>query len=142
LDFIFAVPPPGPVLRSPPALRLGASIIQYGPNDLQLATGESSEDTGRILAQYLDAMVVRTNGSDEEMRGLAQQGLMCVINAMSETEHPTQVIGDLISIKERTGDLQGRTVAYFGEGNNTAAALAFAVALTPGMCIHFFTPKG
>lgn len=123
------------------AQRLGASIIQYGPGDLQLSTGETPEDTGRVLSQYLDALVIRTNGSDSEMEALASQDKMAVINAMSEQEHPTQVIGDLITIKEATGGLSGRRIVYMGEGNNTAAALAHAVSLVEGMELLLFTPE-
>jgi ornithine carbamoyltransferase len=122
------------------ALRLGGSIMQYGPNDLQLVTGESPADTGRVLSSYLDALVVRTNGADEELRSLAAQPVMPVINAMSASEHPTQAIGDLITIQEVTGGLSGRTILYLGEGNNTASSLAFAVALTPGMRLVLMTP--
>src|SRR3954464_12036699 len=50
------------------ALRLGANMVQYGPNDLQLVTGETIEDTARVLANYLDILVIRTNDSPEEMR--------------------------------------------------------------------------
>ena len=121
-------------------LRLGGSIIQYGPNDLQLVTGESPSDTGRVLSSYLDALVVRTNGEDDELRSLAAQSAMSVINAMSASEHPTQAIGDLITIHEVTGGLCGRTVLYLGEGNNTASSLAFAVAMTPGMRLVLMTP--
>jgi ornithine carbamoyltransferase len=123
------------------ALRLGAQIVTYGPNDLQLITGESIEDTARILSGFLDALVIRTNGSIVEMRAMAAETGMVVINAMSENEHPTQVIADLATIKEKFGRLEGIHVLYLGEGNNTATALALAVALTPGMKITFVTPK-
>jgi ornithine carbamoyltransferase len=124
------------------ALRLGASTVAYGPNDLQLVTGETIEDTARVLSGYLDALVIRTNSSIDEMRSLAAQEEMAVINAMSENEHPTQAIADLSTIKEHFGRLRDIHVLYLGEGNNTAAALAFAVAQTPGMQITFVTPEG
>jgi len=123
------------------AQKLGASIICYGPTDLQLATGETPEDTGRVLSQYLDVLVVRTNGTDEEMCGLARQDRMSVINAMSASEHPTQAIGDLITMKEAAGSFEHRHVLYLGEGNNTAAALAFAVAMMPRMKLTLMTPQ-
>jgi ornithine carbamoyltransferase len=123
------------------ALKLGAQIVAYGPNDLQLATGETIGDTARILSGFLDALVIRTNGSIAEMRTLASGTGMAVINAMSENEHPTQAIADLATIKERFGRLWGIHVLYLGEGNNTATALALAVALTPGMKITFVTPE-
>jgi ornithine carbamoyltransferase len=124
------------------AVKLGARTIAYGPDDLQLVTGETIEDTAWVLSGYLDALVIRTNGSIAEMRALADQNEMAVINAMSENEHPTQAIADLATIKERFGRLADIHVLYLGEGNNTAIALAFAVAQTPGMKVTFVTPEG
>lgn len=124
------------------ALKLGAQTVTYGPNDLQLVTGETIEDTARVLAGYLDALVIRTNNSIAEMRALAEQGEMAVINAMSENEHPTQAIADLSTIKEKFGRLEDIHLLYLGEGNNSATALALAVAQTPGMKVTFITPEG
>jgi ornithine carbamoyltransferase len=124
------------------ALKLGARTVAYGPKDLQLVTGETIKDTARVLSGYLDALVIRTNGSIAEMRDLADQSEMAVINAMSENEHPTQAIADLATIKERFGRLEDIHVLYLGEGNNTATALALAVAQTPGMRLTFVTPEG
>jgi ornithine carbamoyltransferase len=124
------------------ALKLGASTVAYGPNDLQITTGETVEDTARVLSNYLDALVVRTNDSLDEMRAFASQDRMAVVNAMSENEHPTQAIADLVTIKEALGRLSDVHVLYVGEGNNSAAALALAAALTPGMCLTVVTPEG
>ena len=124
------------------ALKLGASTVAYGPDDLQLTTGETVEDTARVLSNYLDALVVRTNDSLAEMRAFASQDRMAVVNAMSENEHPTQAIADLVTIKEALGRLGDVHVLYMGEGNNSASALAFAAALTPGMCLTIVTPEG
>ncbi len=123
------------------ALRLGAQTVAYGPSDLQLVTGETIEDTARVLSGYLDALVIRTNNSIAEMKALASQSDMAVINAMSENEHPTQAIADMSTIKEKFGRLEGIHVLYLGEGNNTATALALAVAQTPGMKVTFITPE-
>ena len=124
------------------ALRLGAQTIHYGPQDLQLVTGESIEDTARVLSGFIDILVVRTNGDFAEMKALASQDEMAVVNAMSENEHPTQAITDLITLKEAFGHLDGLHVLYIGEGNNSAASLALAVALTPGMRLTIITPEG
>lgn len=124
------------------ALKLGAHTVAYGPHDLQLVTGEPVEDTARVLSGYLDALVIRTNESIAEMKIWAQQDEMAIINAMSDNEHPTQAIADLSTIKEAFGRLETIHVLYLGEGNNTAAALALAVAQTPGMKITFVTPEG
>jgi ornithine carbamoyltransferase len=124
------------------ALKLGAGVITYGPQDLQINTGETVEDTARVLSGYLDAIVIRTNGPDDELKAFAAQDRMSVVNAMSETEHPTQAIADLVTIREALGRLDDVHVLYLGEGNNSAAALALAVALTPGMSLTIVTPEG
>jgi len=85
--------------------------------------------------------VIRTNDTIEEMRAFASQDEMAVINAMSDAEHPTQAVADLVTIKEVFGRLRGVEIFYVGEGNNTAAALALAVALSPGMRLTLATPK-
>jgi ornithine carbamoyltransferase len=124
------------------AMKLGARIICYGPSDLQLVTGETTQDTARVLANYLNALVVRTNGSIEEMKAMTMQNDMAVINALSELEHPTQSIADLVTIKEIFGRLNDIHVLYLGEGNNTAAALALAMAQIKGMRLTLVTPEG
>jgi len=124
------------------AMRLGANVIQYGPNDLQIVTGETIEDTARVLSNYLDILVIRTNETPAEMRSLAAQNQMAVINAMSASEHPTQALADLTTIKEAFGRLDGLHLLYLGEGNNTASALAFAVGMTEGMRLTLVTPAG
>ena len=123
------------------ALKLGAGIISYGPNDLQINTGETAKDTAEVLSKYLSAFVVRTNGADQELRDFAVQQAMPVINAMSESEHPTQVIADLIAMKETFGRLTDIHILHLGEGNNTAAALAYIVAKLPNLKLSFFTPE-
>ena len=124
------------------AIKLGATPVAYGPNDLQIATGETIRDTARVLSAYLDALVIRTNDTIDEMRAFASQNDMAVINAMSDSEHPTQAIADLVTIKEVFGHLNGVEVLYVGEGNNTAAALALATSLSPGMRLTLATPEG
>jgi len=124
------------------AMKLGASVIGYGPNDLQITTGETLSDTGRVLANYLDALVIRTNDSMSEMQELAGQDRMAVINAMSGEEHPTQAIADLVTIHEALGRLEGVHVLYLGEGNNTLASLALAMSLIPKMRLTMVTPPG
>jgi ornithine carbamoyltransferase len=124
------------------ALRLGGQIISYGPDDLQLVTGETHADTGRVLAGMVDALVTRTAGDPADLRALAAQGRMPVINAMSADEHPTQAIGDLATIHRQAGRMEDVAVLYVGEGNNTAAALALALTRFAGARLHLRTPAG
>lgn len=112
------------------ATRLGAQVVTYGPDDLQLVTGESPEDTARVLSNYLDLLVARTNGELDELRRFTGAGLG-VVNALTEHEHPTQALADLSTLREAFGELAGRELLYVGEGNSTAAALVLATALTP-----------
>jgi ornithine carbamoyltransferase len=124
------------------AMKLGAQIIAYGPNDLQTETGETLSDTARVLVNYLDALVIRTNDSIEEMRQLASQDRMAIVNAMSQNEHPTQSLADLTTLREHFGRLSGLHLLYMGEGNNSASALAFAVSRLAGMRLTLVTPDG
>jgi ornithine carbamoyltransferase len=124
------------------AQKLGATTISYGPDDLQTNTGETVRDTGRVLAGYLDALVVRTNESVDEMRELASTDYMAVVNAMSAQEHPTQAIADLSAMKEAFGQLTELHVLYMGDGNNTLASLALAMAMMPRMRLTMVTPRG
>jgi ornithine carbamoyltransferase len=124
------------------AQKLGAQTVVFGPQDLQLVTGETLEDTGRVLSGYLDALVIRTNDPQAEMEALARQDRMAIINAMSAEEHPTQAIADLSTILEVRGDVEGVHLLYLGEGNNSTSALAFAFALTPRAHLTIATPEG
>ncbi|MGV9451898.1 ornithine carbamoyltransferase [Streptomyces sp. NPDC003635] len=124
------------------ALRLGAQIIAYGPGDLQLNTGETSEDTGRVMSRMLDVLVARTAGDPAEMRAWAAQERMAVINAMSADEHPTQALTDLTTLQGQFGRVDGLKVLYVGEGNNTASALALALTRFPEVEFELRTPPG
>ena len=123
------------------AAKLGASVITYGPNDLQTNTGEIIQDTTRVLSGYLDALVLRTAESLEEMKDFANQDEMSIINAMSDKEHPTQALADLATLKEHFGSLNGLHILYIGEGNSTAAALALGISKLPTMHLTMLTPE-
>lgn len=124
------------------AHRLGADVIAYGPNDLQENTGETVADTGRVLAGMLDALVARTAGDPAELTTMAAWPTMAVINAMTRDEHPTQALADLATVQTLRGGLDGVRICYFGEGNNTAVALALAIARVPKAALHLLTPPG
>lgn len=124
------------------ALRLGAQIIAYGPDDLQLNTGETTEDTGKVFSRMLDVLVARTAGDPAELRGWASQDRMSVINAMSSVEHPTQAVTDLVTLQRRFGKIEQLRVLYVGEGNNSAASIALAITRYPGVHLELRTPAG
>lgn len=123
------------------AIRLGSVPISYGPADLQTRTGESLADTGRVFGSMLDLLVVRTAGPHADLVTIAESSGIPVINAMTTEEHPTQAIGDLAIIEGQVG-LAGVRVLYVGEGNNTAVALAYALAVVADAQVTFATPSG
>lgn len=124
------------------ALRLGARIVTFGPSDLQENTGETSEDTARVLSSMLDVLVARTAGEQDEFSGWARQSRMSVVNAMSATEHPTQALTDLTTMLMHFGRIEDLRVLYIGEGNNTAAALGLGLSRFRGAELHLVTPPG
>jgi ornithine carbamoyltransferase len=122
------------------ALRLGADIITYGPNDLQLNTGESEADTGRVLGAMLDGLIARTSLDNGQLYQWADE--LTVVNAMSKDEHPTQGLTDLTTIAGHFGRVEGLRVLYTGEGNNSAVALARALPRFPDVHLELRTPPG
>ena len=122
--------------------RIGATVVTFGPADLQTNTGETLEDTARTLAGYLDVLVMRTNEGVGEMRAFAAHPGMSVVNALSSDEHPTQALADLSTLQEHFGRLDGLSLLYCGEGNRTAAALALALSRIPGTRLILATPPG
>ncbi len=124
------------------ALRLGASVVSYGPADLQTETGETTGDTAAVLSGMLDGFVTRTAASTAELRTMACQDRMSVVNAMTTEEHPTQALADLVTMMLQFGRLDGLRVLYIGEGNNTAAALALTIPRFANTRLELRTPPG
>ncbi len=119
---------------------MGGSAVVLRGDELQLGRGETIEDTGTVLARYVDAIVVRTFGQDRVER-LADAASVPVINALSDYEHPCQALADLQTIREKKGDLGGLSLAYIGDGNNVAHSLMLA-GVKSGMDVRIATPKG
>jgi ornithine carbamoyltransferase len=122
--------------------RLGATVVYYGPNDLQTNTGETLQDTARVFAGYMDVLVMRTNETVEDMKVFAAHPTLSVVNALSREEHPTQALADLTTLLEHFGRLEGLDVLYCGEGNRSAAALALAFSRIRGARLTLATPAG
>lgn len=123
------------------ALTLGCDVLHLGPADLQLTTGETWSDTGTILANYLDVVVARTNGPQRELAELAAH-VPATINALTYEEHPTQAIADLCAMREHFGNIEKLRIAYLGEVNNTARALALLVCKLPFGGLDVYSPAG
>ncbi len=119
---------------------LGAHPIVISSTELQLGRGETIEDTGRILSRYVDAIVLRTF-EQERLELLASAATVPVVNSLSDFEHPCQALADLFTVRERLGGPGGKTLAYFGDGNNVAHSLLLAGAKA-GMRVRVATPPG
>jgi ornithine carbamoyltransferase len=102
---------------------LGATPIVLRADEMQFSRGESIADTARVLSRYVDAIVIRS-GSHEGVAELAAAADVPVVNALTPLHHPCQAIADLLTLRERHGDLAGQRLAYVGDGNNVARSLA------------------
>jgi len=121
------------------ALRLGGHSLYLSANELQLSRGEPVKDTARILGGYLDAIVARVNAHDT-VDQLARYSGVPVVNALSDLEHPTQIIADFFTIKEAKGRLKGLRLAYIGDGDNVCNSLVMGSAIV-GMDISVACPR-
>jgi len=119
---------------------LGGSPITLNASELQLGRGETIGDTGRVLSRYVQAITLRTFGH-AEVEELAQAANVPVINALTDLEHPCQVLADLMTVRERMGGLSGLHLAYVGDGNNVTNSLALGCALA-GMRFSVGCPEG
>jgi len=99
--------------------RLGGQTLFLSRVDMQMSRDETVEDTARVLSRYLDGLVIRTysQGLVEEMARWAD---IPVINALTDRYHPCQVLSDLMTVKEKRGELDNMKVAWIGDGNNVA----------------------
>lgn len=119
--------------------QLGGQVIDLNPSVTQVGRGEPLIDTARVLDRYLDILAIRTY-QQEDLETFAKYAKIPIINALTDWEHPCQILADLMTIKECFGTLSGITVTYLGDGNNVAHSLILGGALM-GMNVHIATPK-
>jgi ornithine carbamoyltransferase len=119
---------------------LGATPIVLRGEEMQLSRDESIGDTGRVVSRYVDAIMIRS-GSHETVAELAAAADVPVINGLTPLHHPCQALTDLMTMRERFGDLEGRRLAYVGDGNNMARSLAIFGSLA-GVEVVVAAPPG
>ena len=107
--------------------QMGGDCIYLSRDDVGLGVREPEADVARVLDRWVDCIVARVF-SHRSLEVLAENASVPVVNALSDQEHPCQVVGDLLTIREHKGTLGGVTVAFVGDGNNVAASLALACA--------------
>lgn len=120
--------------------QLGGQVIDLNPNVTQVSRGEPLQDTARVLDRYLDVLAIRTF-AQQDLETFASYAKIPVINALTDLEHPCQILADLLTIQECFGDISGLTLTYVGDGNNVANSLMLGCALA-GMNVRVATPQG
>ena len=119
---------------------LGGHPMIVRANELQLTRGESVRDTALVFSRHVAAIGLRT-GSEDELHELAEHATVPVINMLSPLHHPCQALADLLTLREAFGSLEGRVLAYVGDGNNVARSLA-VVGATAGVEVRVAAPDG
>ncbi len=119
---------------------LGGHPVVLRGDEMQLARGESIGDTARVLSRFVDAIVIRSS-SHQNVEALAAEASVPVINALTPVGHPCQALADLLTLRERFGDLDGLRLAYVGDGNNVARSLAL-VGERAGVEVVVAAPPG
>src|SRR3989344_1830625 len=120
--------------------RLGGHSIYLSQAEVGLNKRESTGDIARTLSRYVDGIVLRTY-AQKTLLDLAQSAGVPVINALSDEEHPCQALGDLLTIREKKGKIQGCRIAFVGDGHNVASSLAQG-SIISGAEFTICSPKG
>jgi ornithine carbamoyltransferase len=119
---------------------LGGHPMVLRANELQLTRGESLRDTALVFSRHVAAIGLRTS-SDERLSELAEHATVPVVNLLSPLHHPCQALADLMTMREALGSIEGRRLAYVGDGNNVARSLAIVGGLA-GVEVAVAAPEG
>jgi ornithine carbamoyltransferase len=119
---------------------LGGDALYLGPDEVGVGKRESIADVATVLSRYVHGIAARVFGHDI-VEDLAEYGDVPVINGLSDLLHPCQVLADLMTVRERFGRFDGRTLVYVGDGNNVANSLMLGGAIT-GLNVTILTPVG
>ena len=120
--------------------QLGGYALYLRWDDLQLGRGEALKDTARVLARYVDVVMARVLRQDD-LDEYARWSPVPVINGLSDKWHPCQILGDLLTVKEVKGGLEGLKLAYVGDGNNVCNTLLVGCSKV-GMNVSVACPEG
>jgi len=120
--------------------QLGGYAIYLSPAEVGLGKREAVQDVARVLDRFVDVLAVRSF-SQSSIELLSASASIPVINALSDAEHPCQILADMVTIYEHEGKLEGLTLAYIGDGNNVASSLILASAMV-GINFKIASPEG
>jgi ornithine carbamoyltransferase len=121
--------------------QLGGSAITLPFEGSQLARGEPLGDTARVVSGYADAIMFRTFG-DDRLRELARAASVPVINGLTDSGHPVQLLADLLTVQERHGALAGRVMAWVGDGSSNMARSWIEAARLFDFTLKVAAPEG
>ncbi len=121
-------------------VQLGGHPMFFAPSELGIDTRESAEDLSRVLSSYA-AMVGARVFSHAVLERLAAAGSVPMVNLLSDSGHPCQILADLLTIRKHFGTLSGRVVAWVGDGNNVCQSLMRAAPMA-GMEVRVASPAG
>jgi ornithine carbamoyltransferase len=120
--------------------QLGGHAINLSSNDMQLSRGESIEDTSKTLSRYVNCIMARVY-DHSLLEKLSEFSTIPVINGLSDSFHPCQILADFMTIKEKKKKLKGLKIAWIGDGNNVCNSMIYGSALAE-MKMSVATPKG
>ncbi|WP_430716511.1 ornithine carbamoyltransferase [Rhodococcus rhodochrous] len=121
--------------------QLGGHAIVVDTGSTQIGKGETLEDTARMFSRFTEAVVWRTYGQDR-IETLAEHSTVPVVNALTDTFHPCQILADLQTIRENKGATAGLRMTYFGDGANNMAHSLMLGGVTAGMHVTIASPTG
>ncbi len=119
-------------------LQLGGHAINLSSNDMQLSRGESVEDTAKTLSRYSDCIMARVY-EHKLLEKLSKHASIPVINGLSDSFHPCQILADFMTIKEKKKKFKGLKIAWIGDGNNVCNSMIYGAALS-GIDMSVATP--
>jgi len=120
--------------------QLGGHAIYLGPDDIKLGKRETTEDIAIVLSRYVNGIMARVF-EHKTVEDLAKYATVPVINGLSDLFHPCQILGDLLTIREKKRTLEGLTLAFIGDGNNVAHSLING-STKVGMNFRIACPEG
>jgi len=120
--------------------QLGGHALNLSSDELQLKRGETIEDTAKTLSRYVDVIMARVY-FHEEVESLAKNSSVPVINGLSDSFHPCQILADLMTIKEKKKKLTGLKLAWIGDGNNVCNSMIYGCSKV-SIDVSIATPKG
>lgn len=118
----------------------GGTSLYLSTNDIQMGRGETVADTSRTLSRYVHGVVIRTY-AQRDLEQFAAAGTIPIINALTDDEHPCQILADLLTVVEKLGTLKGKKIVFFGDGACNVCNSWLFGAVKTGMEMWVAAPK-